>query len=48
MHRSFEKARRKKENPSIKQKRLGKPSVHQRAAFFWARHGHMRCGKRKR
>jgi len=23
-------------------------SMHQRAAFFCTRHGHMRCGKRKR
>lgn len=38
-----------KQLPSIQQKQLyPKPSVHQRAAFFCVRHGHMRCGKRKR
>ncbi|WP_156989624.1 hypothetical protein [Caproicibacter fermentans] len=47
MHRSFEKTRREKENLIIKQKQLSKPPVHQRVAFFCARHGHMRCGKRR-
>ncbi|WP_367567669.1 hypothetical protein [Lacrimispora sp.] len=43
MHRSFEKLRQKKEALSTKRKQqLGKPPVHQRAAFF------RRCGKRKR
>jgi hypothetical protein len=48
MHRPFEKARWKKENPTIKPNQLDMPSVHQRAAFFCARHGHMRRGKRRR
>lgn len=36
MHRPFEKTRREQENMTVKQKQLGKPSVHQRAAFFCA------------
>jgi len=45
MHRPFEKPWQKKENLK---KHISRPPVRQRAAFFCARHGHMRCGKRKR
>lgn len=48
MHRPFEKPWREKENPTIKPNQFDKPSVHQRTAFFRARNGHMRCGKRRR